>query len=149
METVFDPGRHQHLCLSRAPTSSERVADTPVSSRGRLTQAQRVQPELGGVSPNGLQIPPESFSHGAITNILIGGYQLTRILTFRNVSRKQIPRIWRNLKLVRYFLRSLTGHARLESPEKTTSSPRRSWSFFLLGNYFLPSLFFRLSLALR
>ena len=34
---------------------------------------------------------------------------------------------------VRYFLRSLTGHAQLWISEITTSRPRRSWSFLLLG----------------
>ena len=57
-----------------------------------------MRPKLGEVSPNGLQIPPESFSHSVVTTRLIGGYQLARILTFRNGSKNQIPGIWRNLK---------------------------------------------------
>ena len=55
--------------------------------------------KLGGVSSNGLQIRPESSSQSAVTNSLIGGYQLTRILTLRNGSKNQIPGIWRNLKV--------------------------------------------------
>ena len=50
-----------------------------------------------------------------ITNRLIGGYQLKRILTFRNGPKK----------LVRNFLRSLTGHAGLRSSEIVTSSRQR------------------------
>lgn len=55
-----------------------------------------MQPELGRVSLNGLQIPPESFSQSAVTKRLIGGYQLRRILSLRIGSK--IPGLCRNLK---------------------------------------------------
>ena len=83
------------------------VAVTTVSCHSRATRTQRVQPELERVSPNGLQIPPESFSHSAVTNRLIGGYQLTRILTLRNGSKNQIPGIWKNVKFGEILFKAL------------------------------------------
>ena len=97
------------------------VADTIVRCHSRATRAQRVLPKLGGVSLNGLQIPPEnfshsavtlqiqpeSFSHSAVTNKLTGGYQLTRILTLRSGSKNQISGIWRNSKFGEIFFKEL------------------------------------------
>ena len=54
---------------------------------------------LEGSAPTVYKSRPESCSQSAVTNSLIGGYQLTRILTLRNGSKNQIPGIWRNLKV--------------------------------------------------
>ena len=66
-----------------------------------------MQPELGRVSPDGLQIPPESLSHSAVTNRLIGGYHFTRILSLRDGSKNQIPGIWRNFKFGKILFEEL------------------------------------------
>ena len=52
------------------------VADATFRCHSRATRAQF---KLGGVSPNGLQIPPENFSYSAVTNRLIRGYQLKKL----------------------------------------------------------------------
>ena len=68
---------------------------------------QSLQPELGRVSTNWLQTPPESLSHSAVTNRLIGGYQLTRIHSLSNGSKNQIPGIWRNFKFGKILFKEL------------------------------------------
>ena len=110
------------------------MADTTVRCHSCATRAQRVQPKLGGVSPNGLQSPPESFFHSDVTNRLMRGYQVTRILTLINGSKNQIPGIWRNLKFGEIFFKELDRtRAARKLRNNSTSSPHRSWTFLLLG----------------
>ena len=66
-----------------------------------------MQPELGRVSTNCLHIPPESLPPSAVTNRLIGGYHLTRILSLRNGSKNQIPVVWRNFKFGKILFEEL------------------------------------------
>ena len=96
---------------------------------------QRMQPELGRVSPNAFQVQPKSFSYSAVTYRLLVGNQLTRTLPSRAGSKKEKTEVWRNLKFRKIPLSNLTGHAQLESSEVMTSPPRRSWSFLLFDNF--------------
>ena len=77
-----------------------------------------MQFKLGGVSPNGLQIPPESFCHSAVTNRLIRGYQLKRNFALRNGSKKKNP--W-NLEVLTFG--DLNNHKSLVKENVITSYP--------------------------
>ena len=102
-----------------------------------------MQTQFGRFNSETLQVPAKSPSNCRVTNGLIRGNRLARALPFRN--RLEIKSLESGciLNITKHLLSNSTGHTELDNYNITTSSPLRSWTFFLFKTLIIVKPFLR------